>query len=102
MAHVKQVSVRVVASGLVQGVGFRWFVREQARALELAGWVRNRADGALELAVQGEEPAIDALVFALWQGPPGARVTTVEMVPAADGDEFPDPFTIHRPPSPQR
>ena len=62
MARVTTLAVRVVASGIVQGVGFRWFVRERARELDLAGWVRNRADGSVELALKGPEPAIDAMV----------------------------------------
>ena len=102
MAGVNVLTVRVVVSGLVQGVGFRWYVRERARALELAGWVRNRPDGALELALRGPESAVDSLVLALWHGPAGARVTSVEMMPAEPHEEFPEPFTIHRPNQPRR
>ena len=46
--------LHVVVRGRVQGVGFRWFVREAARALGLAGWVRNRPDGSVEVAAEGD------------------------------------------------
>ena len=42
------------AEGEVQGVGFRWYVREQARALAIAGWVRNEPDGAVVLVASGD------------------------------------------------
>lgn len=59
----------------MQGVGFRWFVVEAARALELTGWVRNREDGAVEGEAQGDK--VQQLVAALRQGPSLSRVESV-------------------------
>lgn len=78
----------------MQGVGFRWFVRQQAESLGLAGWIRNTNDGAVEVAAQGEAHAIEKLVSVAGQGPPGSVVTSVaHLVPPA-GAEYPNPFRI--------
>ena len=60
-------TTRVVAvvSGHVQGVGYRWFVRELASAAGLAGSARNLPDGRVEVVVEGPEEAVDSLVAAL-------------------------------------
>jgi acylphosphatase len=70
--------VRLVVRGRVQGVGFRYFVRQRADALGLAGWVRNRSDGAVELEAEGPRDGLVALIEAVTRGPAGARVTAVE------------------------
>lgn len=88
--------VRLLVIGRVQGVGFRWFVREAARRQRLAGWVRNRADGAVEVEVSGEEGAIRELLAALRDGPPGARVDDVRELGSSDAEPLPQPFTIIR------
>lgn len=67
-----------VVRGRVQGVGYRWFVREEASRLGLAGWVRNRADGAVEVWAEGRSGALDSLLAALQAGPRGAHVTGIE------------------------
>ncbi|MFI5229776.1 MAG: acylphosphatase [Gemmatimonadales bacterium] len=87
--------VHVAVRGRVQGVGFRWFARERARGLDLAGWVSNRPDGSVEVAAEGAEPAIATLRAALGEGPPGASVDSVDDLPPAAGD-LPRPFTILR------
>ncbi|KUG28481.1 putative acylphosphate phosphohydrolase [hydrocarbon metagenome] len=71
-------SLHCVISGKVQGVYFRAFVQEQAQSLGLRGWVRNLADGKLEVLAQGDGEAQKALVDLLWQGPAMARVEHVE------------------------
>jgi len=83
----------VVVRGRVQGVGFRWFVREEARRLNVAGWVRNRADGCVEVAAEGANDSIEALRRALEEGPPGATVAAVDDVEDAP-DPLVRPFTI--------
>ena len=82
--------------GKVQGVGFRWFVREAALRVGLAGWVRNRADGRVEVAASGPETAITELMSAARTGPPGARVDHVVDLPLGELDELPRPFTVKR------
>jgi acylphosphatase len=73
------VARRVRVTGLVQGVFFRAWTRDQARELGVAGWVRNCADGSVEAHVEGEAGAVEELVNLLREGPPGARVDHVEV-----------------------
>lgn len=80
--------LRAVVHGRVQGVWFRGWTRETARALGLSGWVRNRPDGAVELAARGDRAVLETLLDRLRDGPPLARVSRVETawseVPAGD------------------
>lgn len=71
--------VRVVISGSVQGVGFRWYCREQALSRNVTGNVRNLPDGRVEAAFEGEEGAVDAVVAWCGTGPRGAEVSNVEV-----------------------
>ncbi len=64
--------------GRVQGVGFRWFVEREAHTLGIAGWVRNRADGSVEVLAQGTREQLFALRAKLHEGPRAARVDEVE------------------------
>ncbi len=70
---------RVLVSGSVQGVWFRESCREQAVAGGVAGWVRNRADGQVEVVLEGTEPAVDRVVRWCHDGPSRARVDGVEV-----------------------
>ena len=79
--------VRVVISGLVQGVWFRGWTREEARRRGLDGWVMNRRDGAVEAVFQGDDDQVDDMLEACWQGPPHAAVAEVELHPQDPGDE---------------
>ena len=65
--------------GYVQGVGFRAFVRRQARALGLAGWVRNDSSGSVLVVAEGDRRDLLALVDALQKGPSEADVQDVEV-----------------------
>ncbi len=64
--------------GRVQGVGFRWFVLSRAQALDLVGWVRNRADGSVEFLAEGPRPELARLLAYARRGPAAAHVTRVE------------------------
>jgi len=73
-----RVARRLVVRGRVQGVGFRASVRARARSLGVVGWVRNRSDGAVELAVEGAPAEVAALESYCGVGPSQARVDRVE------------------------
>jgi len=66
--------------GRVQGVGFRFFVRERAALDGLAGWARNTEDGSVEVEAEGDREALDRFERALRMGPAGARVESVDVV----------------------
>ena len=74
MSHV---ALRVRVTGTVQGVFFRAWTAEQARALGVTGWVRNARDGSVEAHLQGEKWAVQQLVDLLHRGPPSAEVDQV-------------------------
>lgn len=60
--------------GRVQGVGFRWYVKDEADALGLSGYVKNCPDGSVEVSAAGPVPCLKRLVETVRRGPPGARV----------------------------
>ena len=68
----------VVIRGDVQGVGFRYFVVQQALALALRGYVRNESNDDVEVLAQGPRPALERLLALLWRGPAAADVQEVE------------------------
>ena len=70
---------RIRVSGVVQGVNFRYFTMMSARDLKLRGWVCNRPDGRVEAEVVGEKGLIQDLVKRLRIGPPGSRVTGIDL-----------------------
>ncbi len=81
--------LHAVVRGRVQGVGFRYFTRHVATALDLTGWVRNGDDGSVELEAQGAAAAVDQFRAALRQGPPLGRVREVveSAVPLVGGED---------------
>ena len=80
--------------GRVQGVGYRESCRREADRLRVRGWVRNRADGSVEALMVGDEAALAALTTWLRHGPPGARVTLVQMADAPQAAEVPAGFEV--------
>jgi acylphosphatase len=78
------VAKHLIISGRVQGVGYRASMVDEARRLGISGWVRNRRDGTVEAAVDGDAAAVAAIVAWARRGPPGARVADV-LVEEADG-----------------
>ncbi|MBI4679443.1 MAG: acylphosphatase [Elusimicrobia bacterium] len=76
--EVKVERVRTVVYGRVQGIGFRWFVRDSASDLRLSGWVRNRPDGSVEFEAEGAADSLERLHAAVRSGHPYARVDRVE------------------------
>jgi acylphosphatase len=74
---------RWLVSGRVQGVGFRWFVEQNAQRLGLRGWVRNQDDGKVQVYATGNPDKLNALAALLYQGPRMAEVRGVEESEAA-------------------
>lgn len=72
---------QIRVSGRVQGVGFRYALRDEARRLGLSGWVRNCADGTVEALLQGQDESVAALVAWARCGPRLARVDEVRDEP---------------------
>jgi acylphosphatase len=78
MTDRPRTALRLLLTGRVQGVGFRWFTVRQARELSLAGTVANLADGRVEVEVAGDLVAVEEFKRRLRQGPPAARVTGID------------------------
>ena len=77
---------RLVISGRVQGVGFRYSLREEALRRGVSGWARNRRDGTVEAVVQGEHDDVDRVIEWARRGPPSAQVSDVEVIEEAVRD----------------
>ena len=79
---------RVLIHGRVQGVFFRAWTQEMAEELGLSGWVRNRANGAVEALFCGPKPAVEEMLLLARRGPELARVERIETFdadPPAEG-----------------
>lgn len=68
------VSAHILVKGLVQGIGYRYFVRRVAQELNLTGWVRNLPDADVEVIVEGEKGKIKNFITKLQSGHPWAKV----------------------------
>lgn len=79
---------QVTVYGTVQGVAFRASTRNEASRLGVGGWVRNLPDGTVEALFEGEKESVERIVTWCRQGPPGARVTNMEIVWEAYQGEF--------------
>jgi acylphosphatase len=77
---------RVVIRGRVQGVGYRAWTEYTALELGLEGWVRNRRDGTVEALFAGPAEDVTAMLKACRQGPPGARVESIDEQEATHDD----------------
>ena len=85
------VRVRIDIRGVVQGVGFRWFVMREAHRHALTGWVANEGDGSVRVVAEGPAHEIAAFRAALEAGPPSAiveRVSAVEMPATGSFGQF--------------
>lgn len=77
--------------GIVQGVGYRQWLQRQAAALDVAGWVRNRADESVEAVIDGAPAAVESLVRAAMNGPAGAKVDAIARREAAEAERAAGP-----------
>ena len=78
---------RVLIHGRVQGVFFRAWTQETAQALGLSGWVRNRANGAVETLFCGPKPAVEEMLLLARRGPELARVERIETFDATPPED---------------
>jgi acylphosphatase len=74
-----RVARRYVIAGHVQGVGFRWFAHDVAAREGVHGWVRNLADGRVEVIAEGDTASVDRIEAAVRRGPSSARVERVDV-----------------------
>ena len=79
---------RLLITGLVQGVGFRYHMTATAQRLGVTGWVRNRSDGAVEAQVVGTNEQVAAMIHWASSGPPAARVAQVHVEALETVPEF--------------
>ena len=81
-------TVRLRVAGRVQGVGYRAWAARLASELGLRGWVRNRADGTVEVLATGPDEAVAAMIGAARRGPLAAQVSEVRVSDAEDDGSF--------------
>lgn len=81
---------RVVVSGRVQGVAFRYYARDAAKEAGVRGWVRNLPDGRVEAVLEGDSRTVHALVGWFHKGSPASRVDGVEVFEEDPTGEFSD------------
>ena len=86
----RRARVRVLVSGRVHGVAFRYFVQKWASALDVTGWVRNLADGRVEVLAEGDGERVDTLLDRLSEGPRLARVERLDVGREEPTGEFED------------
>ena len=82
--------LQAIVQGRVQGVGFRWFVRDAARRLGVTGFVRNLPTGEVEVQAVGDRDVLERLASQLLREPGFGYVTDVQCQWADEGPEFPD------------
>lgn len=83
---MERIAKRLLITGRVQGVGFRFYMQRKARELELTGWVRNRSDGSVEAVIQGASAAVETMIAWARRGPPSAVVADVRV--SDDGGNY--------------
>jgi len=76
---VSEARVHIIVEGLVQGVGFRWFVARHAESLNLQGFVKNLYNGNVEIDATGDRSLLEELIKQIKVGPRSARVTNLKV-----------------------
>ncbi|MER3525124.1 MAG: acylphosphatase [Ignavibacteria bacterium] len=71
--------VHIIVEGLVQGVGFRWFVQRRAEALGITGWVRNMYNGDVEIEAEGDRSLLEEFLKEVKVGPRSAHVSNLKI-----------------------
>jgi len=88
--------LHAIVRGRVQGVGFRATTQHEARRRGLAGWVRNLADGSVEVIAEGDQAVLEEFLSFLQRGPRGAHVDGVDAQWLAAGGDLASPFQVRR------
>lgn len=83
-------------SGRVQGVGFRHFTRQNARDLEINGWVKNMRDGTVETVLSGSPKDVETMIKRLQKGPISARVDDIKELESDTVNEDYNRFSVRR------
>ena len=78
----------ILISGKVQGVGFRYFTRQNAMRLGVHGYAKNLPNGKVEVVAEGDKATLDAFVKILWKGPPASRVEDVKVEARSHSGEY--------------
>ncbi|HPG37794.1 MAG TPA: acylphosphatase [bacterium] len=73
------ICAHIQVSGVVQGVGFRYFALREANALGIKGYVRNQVDGSVESVAEGDKALVEAYIRALQRGPAFSQVTDINV-----------------------
>ncbi len=81
-------TLKIIVTGRVQGVGYRWFARENAQELELTGYVKNLSDGDVEVVAQGREEKVIEFTGLLRQGPSFSNVIDLKISELNDEPSF--------------
>ena len=85
------IKAEINITGIVQGVGFRFYVERMAEILNITGWVKNEWDGSVSITAVGTEEAIHDFLITLEKGPPMSRVDNVEVKSSrAEYNDYPD------------
>lgn len=87
---MSSVGAELRVSGMVQGVGFRYFCYRKAVHLGVTGWVKNEPDGSVRLLAEGDRSAVEALIVELKAGPPASSVKDVSVQWREFSGEHPD------------
>ena len=84
------VRARLLISGIVQGVGYRWSCRREGQGIGVTGWVRNLDDGRVEAVVQGTKEQVERLIKWCYRGPSEARVSDIAVAYEDTLEDFKD------------
>jgi acylphosphatase len=85
--------LHVIVSGIVQGVGFRFFVFNHGRQMQLSGWVRNKINGTVEILTEGHRHELEKFLDLINQGPSHAQVEKTDVSWLVAQSDLP-PFTV--------
>ena len=85
--------LHLVVSGVVQGVGFRWYTQRIAKSLGLTGWVKNLQDGNVEIVIEGKDDIIEMFISELKSGYLRRNISGIKRIEEEYEGEFSD-FSI--------